>query len=83
MNGGEVVNRSLAFLFSAGAVVFAITIAGCGNNDEPVPLGHAPAAETQSEKTAVAPGGAGKANSAFSATDKDKTIGNQESGEFF
>lgn len=76
-------NRSLAFLFSAGAVVFALAIAGCGNNDEPLLSGRAPAAETYSEKAAVAPRPAGEPNPAFSATDKDKSIGNQESGEFF
>jgi len=75
------VNRSLAFPFSAA--IFAITVAGCGNNDKPLAPERPPAAEAPAEKAAVAARPAGEATPAFSAADKDKTISNQESGDFF
>jgi hypothetical protein len=84
MNPGETVNRSLAFLLSAsGTVILAITVVGCGNNDEPAPPGHRLSAEAPSQKAAVPARRADEAKPAFSATDKYKTIENQESGDFF
>lgn len=76
-------NKPFAFWSAWGAVIFAVTVAGCGKPDQPVPLGRAPAAEAPAETGGVASAPTGKASPAISATGEAKTTGWQESGEFF
>ncbi len=75
------VKGSPVFLFLT--VIFAITTAGCGNDDKPLAPGRPTAAEAPAEKSAVAGRPAGEGTPSFSAANKDKTISNQESGDFF
>ncbi len=76
-------NRSCAFWSASAAIIFATIISGCGKKDEPMPLGHAPAAEVSAETGGVASAPPSEANPASSAAGEGKTIGGQESGEFF
>ncbi len=76
-------NRSFPFFSLAGAVMLAMTVAACENNGTPASSGPPAAAKAPFEKSFTAPGPAGQENPAFSATDKDKAVGSQDSGEFF
>lgn len=75
-------NKPFAFWLASGAVIFAMTVAGCEKRDQPVPLGRAPAA-APAETGGVASAPRGEASPAISATGEAKTTGRQESGEFF
>lgn len=80
-------NTRFAFWLASGAVIFAVTVAGCQKKEEPVPGANTelavPVASAPSDAGAVvsAPTGGDKGAGSSAATGENKTSEKQEAGK--
>jgi len=80
-------NTRFAFWLASGAVIFAVTVAGCQKKEEPVPAANTapavPAASAPSDARAVAsaPTGGDKGADSSAATGETETPEKQEAGK--